>query len=185
MDARALVPLLADERPRFVRMARRLLPSEADAEDVVQRAMMRATERAGSLEDPVRVRSWFGRILRRGVADFYRSRRPESTSDSADVDVAADTPDAPGNPCACSVRLLGALPPRYAEVLRRVDMEGQSIDAVAVALSISTANLHVRLHRARRSLRERVKRHCGVSTSTPCLDCTCDAHGRCRRAVAR
>jgi DNA-directed RNA polymerase specialized sigma24 family protein len=151
----------------------------------VQRAMMRATERAGSLKDPVRVRPWFGRILRRGIADFYRSRRPEGTPDSADMDVAADTLDAAGNPCACSLRLLEALRPSYAEVLRRIDVEGQSAESVAMALAISAANLHVRLHRARRALRERVKRHCGVSTSGPCLDCTCGARGRCGGAVSR
>jgi RNA polymerase sigma factor (sigma-70 family) len=178
MDARLLVPLLADERMRFVRLARRRLPSEADAEDIVQRAMMRATERAGSLEDPARVRPWFGRILRRGIADFYRSRRPEGRPDS-DEEAPTDTPDARGRVCACSLRLLDALPPSYAEVLRRVDVEGESTSAVAGALSISPANLHVRLHRARRALRDRVKKHCGVATCSPCLDCTCGADSRC------
>lgn len=186
MDARAVVPLLADGRTRFVRQARRRLPTDADAEDVVQRAMMRATERAGSLEDPERLPAWFGRILRRGIADFHRSRRSEDTSDTIadDVEVAAETPDAARTPCGCSLRLVAALRPVYADVLRRVDVEGQSPELAAAALSISTANLHVRLHRARRALRERVMKHCGVTTCGPCLDCTCDAHGRCGRPAA-
>jgi RNA polymerase sigma-70 factor, ECF subfamily len=141
--------------------------------------MLRATERAGSIEDPSRVRPWFGRILRRGIADFYRSRRPEAAFESTDIEVAAAAVDASGNPCPCSQRLMGALRPAYSEVLRRIDLEGQSTGAVATALGISGANLHVRLHRARRVLRERVKQHCGVSKCGPCLDCTCDVHGRC------
>jgi len=179
MDVRALAPLLADERPRCVRLASRLLPSKADAEDVVQRAMIRAAERAGSLEDPARFRPWLNRILRRGIADFYRTRRPEIRSDSAGFDVVADTPDSPRRPCTCSTRLMAGLPPRYAEVLRRIDVEGQSTEAVATALSISAANLHVVLHRARRALRKRLEKHCGVSTCGPCLDCTCGVRDRC------
>lgn len=178
MDARVLAPLLAGERTRFVSVARRRLPTDADAEDVVQRAMIRATERAGSVEDPERVLAWFGRILRRGIADFHRSRLPESR-DSAAVEVAADVSDVARTPCACSLRLLDGLPAAYAEVLKRVDVQGEPTETVATALSITTANLHVRLHRARRALRERVKQHCGVATCGPCLDCTCDAHGRC------
>jgi len=179
MDSRVLVPLLASQRPRFVSQVRRRLPTDADAEDVVQRAMMRAAERAGSLEDPERLRAWFGRILRRGIADFHRSRRPEDPSASAGLDVPADADEAPHNACACGTRLLDVVPASYAEVLRRIDVEGQAPEEVATALSISTANLHVRLHRARRALRDEVMKHCGVSTCGPCLDCSCDAHGRC------
>lgn len=179
MEARTLVPLLADGRRGFVRLARRRLPTEADAEDVVQRAMMRATERAGSLEDPARVRPWFGRILLRGIADFYRSRRPERAPEATDIGVSAHALDGSGNACPCTLRLMGSLLPAYAEVLRRIDIEGEPPEAVAATLSISAGNLNVRLHRARRALREQVKRHCGVSTCGPCLDCTCDAHGRC------
>jgi len=178
MDARALVPLLAEERTRLVSLARRRLPTEADAEDVVQRAMMRAAERAGSLVDPERLRAWFGRILRRGIADFHRSRRTEDTSDTLDVDIAREE-EPQRNPCACSLRLLGSMRPGYADVLRRVDVDGQPPELASAALSISTANLHVRLHRARRALRERVKKHCGVATCGPCLDCTCNGHARC------
>jgi RNA polymerase sigma factor (sigma-70 family) len=184
MDPQALVPLLVDERERLVRLALRRMPTEADAEDVVQRALMRATERAGSLEDPARLRPWLARILLRGIADFYRSRRPEGSSDTEGIEDPADAPGVSGNTCACSVRLLADLPPSYADVLRRVDMDGQAPEAAAAALAISVTNLHVRLHRARRALRERVKEHCGVSTCGPCLDCTCHARGRCGDSVA-
>src|SRR5580704_6630631 len=102
MDARVLVPMLNASRTRFVRLARRRLPTEADAEDVVQQAMLRATERAGSLEDPARVVPWFGRIVERGIADFYRSRRPDIPSDDAANALVAEATEAPHNPCACS-----------------------------------------------------------------------------------
>jgi RNA polymerase sigma-70 factor (ECF subfamily) len=184
MDARALIPLLAEERVRFVRMAERKLPTEADAEDIVQRAMTRATKRAGSLEDPVRFRPWFARIVQRGIADFYRSRRPEGSSDAEGIEDPTPAQDTANNICRCSVRLTNDLPRNYADVLQRIDMDDQAPEAAAAALGISVTNLQVRLHRARRALRERVKAHCGVSTSAPCLDCTCHARGRCGDSVA-
>lgn len=184
MDARSLVETLAPDRARFVRLARRHVPSPADAEDVVQRAMTRAAERAGSLDDPARARPWFWRILRHAIADFHRSRKSELVSVPAELETAPATCGASGNPCPCGPRLLATLRPAYADVLQRVDVEEQPPKVVASALSISERNLHVRLHRARRALRDRVRAHCGVSHVGPCLDCRCDGVDRCGRLPA-
>jgi RNA polymerase sigma factor (sigma-70 family) len=180
MEARALIEALGDERARFLRMARSRVATDADAEDVVQRAMMRAAERAASLADPTRVRAWFYRILRRAILDHHRSKPREGTHDPAELDELPDDREAaPSAPCACAARLLGELRPAYAEVLRRVDFEGEDPAPVSAGLGISSTNFYVRLHRARRALRERVEQHCGVSSITPCLDCMCNAHERC------
>jgi RNA polymerase sigma-70 factor (ECF subfamily) len=182
MEARALVQALGGERARFVRMARSRVETEADAEDVVQRAMMRAAERAASLEDPARLRAWFYRILRRTIVDHHRSRPRDTRHEPLDGNDVCDQGglDAPAPcGCACTVRLLGELRPAYADILRRVDLDGQDPAAAAAALGISSTNLYVRLHRARAALRERVERHCGVSSVAPCLDCMCSARERC------
>jgi DNA-directed RNA polymerase specialized sigma24 family protein len=182
MEARALVQALGGERARFVQMARSRMETEADAEDVVQRAMMRAAERAASLEDRARLRAWFYRILRRTIVDHHRSKPRDARHEPLDGNEVSDRGalDAPAPcGCACAVRLLGELRPAYAEILRRVDFAGQDAAAVATALRISSTNLYVRLHRARAALRERVERHCGVSSVAPCLDCMCSTHERC------
>jgi RNA polymerase sigma-70 factor (ECF subfamily) len=75
--------------------------------------------------------------------------------------------------------MLAELRTAHAEVVRRVDVDGEDPAAVARAVGVSMTNLYVRLHRARRALRARVERHCGVSSIAPCLECTCHAHGRC------
>jgi RNA polymerase sigma-70 factor (ECF subfamily) len=184
MDARALLRTLEAERARFLGMARARLACDADAEDVVQRALVRASERADSLAEPERARAWFYRILRRTIIDHHRSRgrdrghtpldEVEGTLASADA-----TPGATPRPCACAVHLLDALRPGYGEILRRVDLGGEDAAAVAASLGLTLSNLYVRLHRARRALRERVEGHCGVSSVSPCLDCTCGTHERC------
>ena len=179
VDSRALIEGLGGERARFVRLARSRVATEADAEDVVQRAMVRAAERASQVVDPSRARAWFYRILRRAIIDHHRRGRLEAHAESPFPEAAAvdETPRAPT--CRCAVRLLGEMRPVYAEVVRRVDFDEEDPAAVADALGISVANLYVRLHRARRALRERVEGHCGVSSIEPCLECTCCHEERC------
>jgi RNA polymerase sigma-70 factor (ECF subfamily) len=160
-------------------MARSRVASEADAEDVVQRAMMRAAERASQIEDATRARAWFYRILRRAIVDHHRSKPPHVSDEALEHEPAAEDERLRPPACRCARRLLDDLRPNYAEVVRRVDWNGEDPIAVAQALRVSTANLYVRLHRARRALRERVHGHCGVSSIDPCLECTCHAHDRC------
>jgi RNA polymerase sigma-70 factor (ECF subfamily) len=181
MDARALLPSLMPERARFVRLARLRVATEADAEDVVQQALARAADRAGSLHDPARLRPWFYRILRRAIADHHRERPRDPMCRRGDVEPEqiAEEVEPARNPCPCCVRLLAALPPSYADVLRGVDVEGRVPGEVAAALGISLGNLYVRLHRARRTLRARVEEECGVASHEACLDCSCGALERC------
>jgi RNA polymerase sigma-70 factor (ECF subfamily) len=179
MDTRALIDQLSSERVRFVRLARSRLDTEADAEDVVQGAMMRAAERAPQLLDAGRARAWFYRILRRAIVDHRRRKPHQRGNEVLDQEPAGESGDGAALTCCCMLRLLQELRPAYAEVARRVDFDGVDPQVVASVLGVSMTNLYVRLHRARRALRERVEEHCGVSSIAPCLNCTCDARGRC------
>ena len=183
MDAHALLEALSGERARLVRFTRQRVGTDSDAEDLVQLATLRAAERAGSLEDPARARAWFYRILRNAIVDHRRAASGEAARRSATQpdDVAEAAVHAP-TPCGCGPRLLAELRPNYAEVIRRVDLEGEEAGSAAAALGISQGNLDVRLHRARRSLRDAVCAYCGVGSSRPCLDCSCDEGRRCGSA---
>jgi RNA polymerase sigma-70 factor (ECF subfamily) len=177
MDSRAVIDALTGERDRFVRMARSRVVSDADAEDVVHGALVRAAERASQIADPSRLRAWFYRILRRAIVDHHRRRSIELRAVTPDQEPAAD--DARPHVCRCALRLLGELRPAYAETVRRLDFDQEPPATVADTLGVTMANLYVRLHRARRALRERVEGHCRVSSIEPCLECTCAAHARC------
>ena len=185
MDAATLLDALMPERHRYVELVRRRVATDADAEDVVQRALLRAWTRAGTLDDPARAQAWFLRILRRGIIDHYRARAAQPIVGSeAAADVADEQSEAPTHtPCACAMRLLGEIRPAYADILLRIDVEGHDPAVVARELGIEVNNLRVRLHRARRILRDEVRHHCGVEDGRPCLDCTCDANRRCSGRV--
>ncbi len=183
MEARALLSSLASEQPRFVRFARLRVATDADGEDIVQRALLRAAAGAGSLEDPALARAWFYRILRRTIVDHHRARardaaRTEAAGELAEV-ARSEQPSAV-SPCPCTLRLLSDMRPAYAEIVQRIDLNGEAAHVVAESLGITPANLHVRLHRARHTLRTKVEARCGVSSIHACLDCTCDPTHRCR-----
>jgi RNA polymerase sigma-70 factor (ECF subfamily) len=181
VDATSLLREILPHRAEYVRIARRRLGNDADAEDVVQQALSRAVTQVGSLRDVARARPWFYRILRNAVTDHHRarSRLPGTVDGAADLpdetSPATETPRA----CHCAPQLLAGLRPAYAQVIQKVDVEGSDAASAAASLGISVAHLHVRLHRARHALRTRVQHHCGVRTHHACLDCCCGGGERC------
>jgi RNA polymerase sigma-70 factor (ECF subfamily) len=161
---------LAPERGRFLEFVRGRVG--ADAEDVLQLALMRAALKAETLKDVELVVPWFFRILRNAVADHHARRGVVAD----ELDEAAEGVSPPvHDTCGCPMTLLASLRPEYAEILRRIDVDDQSLSETAVALGISTNNAAVRLHRARKALREALLRFCGTNSVRACMDCGCDA----------
>ena len=172
--ARAIAELEPELR-RFIRG--RAHPN--DVEDVLQLAAMRAIERSESLADPARVRAWLFRIYRNVAIDVVRrGARRRLTFESV-----ANLPERPepvaAESCGCSISQSRHLSPNYATVLELVDTNGLALGDAAAQLGISVNNVTVRLHRARKALRERMLEHCGVRSLADCIDCLCNDLGCC------
>ncbi len=152
----------------------------AEAEDILQLAAMRAVERAEQLDDPDRVLPWLYRLHRNIMTDAARAR----ASRARVVDPAADAPEIAtaeaDASCVCSIRQAERLRPPYASILALVDLGGATLAEAAKALGISVNNATVRLHRARKSLRDRMREHCGVVSPQECMDCRCAYDGCCQ-----
>ncbi len=152
-----------------------------DVDDVLQLAALRAVERSGSLDDPERVLAWLYTIHRNIISDVLRkgarsarwldptTEPPDAAAPLAEADVR----------CDCSVTQARGLSPNYASVLTLVDLRGVSLVEAASSLGITVNNATVRLHRARKALREAMLDHCGVQSARDCLDCRCVAEGCC------
>ena len=163
---------LAAERPRFLAFLRSRVDDAQSAEDLLQAAYLKLLTHAARLRDPARAEAWFFRVLRNLVADHYRAARPEILGD--DVLEALPAPASPrGRLCPCMTRELDALPPGQAHALRTVNLEEKPVHQYATWAGISDANAFVRLHRARRALRERLESVCQSCAGSGCLDCTC------------
>lgn len=82
----------------------------------------------------------------------------------------------------CKKKRTACQPAAAKDVSTQIDLEGQEPAEVAAALGITKNNLTVRLHRARRHLRELLSRNCRACSKHGCLDCTCgESDGDSRR----
>jgi DNA-directed RNA polymerase specialized sigma24 family protein len=79
--------------------------------------------------------------------------------------------------CRCVARLSETLKAEYALALRRIDVDGVSVQDYAVEAGITANNAGVRVFRAREALRKRVVHWCGSCAERGCIDRTCGEPG--------
>jgi RNA polymerase sigma-70 factor (ECF subfamily) len=176
LTARRVVAAIEAERARYVDFLRRRVGP--DAEDVYQQSLLKAIERAGAVRDPAQATAWFWRVVRNAVADHHAARVSRDARHAALGASEEATPDEAAAACACALGLLPKLPPAYGEMLQRVDVDDERVVDVARDLGISADNAAVRLHRARKALRERLQGCCKASSMRACFECTCADEGR-------
>ncbi|MEP0545646.1 MAG: sigma-70 family RNA polymerase sigma factor [Rhodothermales bacterium] len=153
----------------------RRLPSQADAEDVLQDVFVRIHEGASDLRHPDRLQPWVFAIAHRAVADFYRAhgRRPddlpaeaaaEPAVEPAHVGVAPhpDGHDVHDEVLSWLVPLVDALPDGYREAVRLADLEGLTQQAVADRLGLSLSGAKSRVQRGRALLGDLLRACCEV-----------------------
>ena len=129
-------------------------------------------EKLAQLRDRRKLKAWFTQIIRNTLNDeFKRQSRfqdlkqlTESMADDSDVDTQS---------CGCILNMLQDLQPQYAQLLQAVDIHEQPVHTVAGRLGLSTNTTSVRLYRARKALRQRLKHVCGTQSVNSCLDCSC------------
>jgi len=144
--------------------------SEAEAEDILQNGLLKAVQRAGELQDDAKLTAWFYQLLRNAVVDHYRARssvrrRHDALGEmiaSLGEDIAAASKGWEPQLCSCLGGVVDTLKPQHAELLRRVDLNGESVQAAAKALKMTANNASVTLHRARKDLRARLETFCGM-----------------------
>ena len=171
------IDILVKSRSRFLAFLEQRLGSQADAEDLLQTAYLKAFSAANTLPDEEKVASWFFQVLRNLLTDHYRKRAAvarlkERISPDADVEPAIDE-ELFREVCRCVKEVAQAVKPEYREILLRVELQDEPLPQVAHDLGITANNASVRLHRARSALREALRATCGVCAEHRCLDCTC------------
>ena len=155
--------------------------SAAEAEDILQNGLLKALQRADELQDDTKLTAWFYQLLRNAVIDHYRSHAAGRRRDDAfgttlaalGEDIAAAPPGWEAQLCTCLGSVVDTLKPTLAGLLRRVDLNGESVQAAAKALKITPNSASVTLHRARKDLREKLQAFCGACADGACLDCDC------------
>jgi RNA polymerase sigma-70 factor (ECF subfamily) len=180
------------------RTARAILKSDADAEDAVQDAYLRAWRAMDGFRGEAKLSTWLARIvINESLARLRRDRGAQVIAlDPGTIAPTSDTAreepvdgDADRQPEGMAMRaelrcLLEAAIDRLPEAFRTVfilrAVEEMSIEDVAVALDLPEATVRTRLFRARGLLRERLAQHVDITLD----DVFAFAGVRCDRIVA-
>ncbi len=158
-----------DELVRLTRrdaygLALRLTGNEEDARDVVQDAYLRAFRGIRRFRGDARFSTWLYRIVANCAATHTAKRARHRHEPLAEGDEVVDhhpeaDPHGQAEAAILRARLDAAireLPPRLRAVVVLRDVYDLAHDAIAEELGISVSAAKVRLHRARRRLREQV-----------------------------
>ncbi|MBQ8110671.1 MAG: RNA polymerase sigma factor [Clostridia bacterium] len=136
---------------RLYRVARTMLPTEADCEDAVQEALLRAWDRLHTLREEAYFETWLIRILINQCKTFYRRRPPEYA-------VPADKLPQPSAEETPLLDALLALPQKPRVTLELRYIEGYSVKETARILGVPEGTVKWRLNRGRALLKDAIDR---------------------------
>ena len=149
-----------------VSVSRRVNPGDAD--DVVQTVMLKLLERRGEI-DAASVRAWLFTVTRNAVAEYYRQRKPtidlDTFGDVPESDAADPADQTIGDLSDCLEPMLRMLPEADADLLRRIDLQGEAQTGLAASLGVPLSTLKSRVQRARTKLRGAFDGCCSIALS--------------------
>jgi RNA polymerase sigma-70 factor (ECF subfamily) len=168
-DGAAFEVLMRRYNQLLFRTARSILKGDADAEDAVQEAYLRAWRALGSFRSESRLSTWLVRIvtnealgrLRRTSAQVIPLEAAMTSPDSGTQAALTDAPDRGPEQSALRAEVrkivetrIDLLPEVYRTVFMLRAVEEMSVEDVAQALDIPEATVRTRFFRARGLLRE-------------------------------
>jgi RNA polymerase sigma-70 factor (ECF subfamily) len=158
-DRSAFQQIVDATSQKLVRLGARIMGNQADAEDVVQEAYVKAYRAltAGEFDRRASVNTWLYRIVVNGAIDAKRSRNRRAEASDEQVDPGWD------GAARAEARLalaelddwLQALPPEQRAALVLQSMEGLNNTEIAQVMGVSEGAVEQRLVRARAALRQK------------------------------
>lgn len=169
-DLRATETFVRNHAPWMLALARRILKDEAQAENAVQNAFASVFQNLDSFEGRSAPKTWIHKIVVNQALMLLRKRNrlqeepiddlmpvfDENGCRFEDPWTVLETPETIFQQSQAQKHisaLIDQLPDAYRVVLILRDIEEMSTADVADALSLSEANMKVRLHRARAALK--------------------------------
>ena len=167
-DGAAFWLIMKRHNQRLYRVAHGVLGDNAEAEDVVEEAYLRAFAHLNEFRGEARLSTWLTRIVlnealvRRQRRRIVELRSMEAIHDPADASITPGSARA-ANPEAATAlaeirrlleRAVDGLPESFRIVFVMRDIEEMSIEETALHLGLRPQTVSTRLHRARRLLRE-------------------------------
>jgi len=161
---------------RLFRVARSILADDAEAEDVMQDAYVRAYRELASFRGEARFSTWLTRIAcYEALARARKRRRLVSiTGGNTGGNTGGEPPDPPSETLGPEREMenrelqtvlreaVEILPDPLRAVFCLREIEGLSTDQTSDFLGLTVENVRVRLHRAKRTLRQKLDERIGI-----------------------
>jgi RNA polymerase sigma-70 factor, ECF subfamily len=138
----------------------------ADVDDLLQEISIKTFNGIGALKDQSTVQSWLFQTAQRTIIDFYRTNGRLKSVHPDDLWYSVDAPETQQALERCLEPFIAALPSEMNELLRAIDMEGQSQKEYAATHGISYSTLKSRVQKARLALRRVFENCCHLSLDT-------------------
>ena len=171
MSAEAALPafeeVARDLAQPLLRYLERYVGDHAVAEELRQETLMRVNQGLASFAGRSSIKTWAFSIASRVAADYLR--RPErrvriveldEAAEPADPDRAIDERIVLGEMNACIREVIDSLPDTYRAALILHDLEGLTAEQTAEISECSAATAKIRIHRARRRLKQALDAQC-------------------------
>ncbi len=180
MDPRLTKHILGSQKS-FVSYLESKVKNREVAEDIFQTSILKALKNSHNLKDEQSVMPWFYQILKNSVMDYFREKKKTAAKSNKISQYVSELSnegifnrESQEQLCACFKKLFKTISPQYADLLNKIDLNEESIESLAKKEGTTANNLTVKLHRARRALRESLEAVCGACTKHGCLNCTCN-----------
>jgi RNA polymerase sigma-70 factor (ECF subfamily) len=142
---------------------RRRVSDEATAEDVLQDVFLKIHQRVETLRDVKKLESWIYQITRNTIIDAYRSSRPTTTLEAAEVlDLPEELPDddVVSELLPCVRAMVRSLPELDRQALVLTEYQGLTQKELAERLGLSFSGAKSRVQRAREKLKQQLLECC-------------------------
>lgn len=156
--------LFEQERERLQHFVRKIVDDADEAENIVQETFAEAYRQIGDFRGESKVSTWLFSIARHLAYGHLRKAKRHNYKEHETIEfLQAKQSDAPAVTQEAVERserkhivhdALQELPEHYRRVVQLRDLEEQSTTETAEQLGLTEVNVRVRLHRARKKLRE-------------------------------
>jgi len=136
---------------------RKRIPSETDADDVLQEVFIKIYNNIEDLTDDRKIHAWVYRITRNAIFDYYRRHNkpielleaPDNLAIEPDEDLTSNLEIA-----SCLKAMIESLPDKYKEALLLTEFENLTQKELSERMGLSLSGVKSRVQRGRRKLRE-------------------------------
>ena len=147
----------------------RMTGNTADADDLLQEALIRMARELPRLRSPGAAKGWAYRVATNVAIDFLRKKKKVRFEEFDDESTPVDGGEFDGlvvdemNNCIRGV--IDRLPPDYRAAIVLSNLQGLSVAETASVMGTSVGAAKVRIHRAKARLKEALNRECDFYAS--------------------